>query len=460
MYSFCIIGGGPAGLVLAQALLRKTAANEIIIIEAGGRVKLNERAADFISVGETKYKPFRQFRFGGHGHLWGGACPRLHPNDFKMQSLYGHYTDWPLDYDELVPFYEQAEKMLQVTSRETKLPPSTDPFVETVKSAGLSGSLPYGDRSYFVSKLLPEISDSGIKLALDCVVRRIESLSEGGARVNYFNEYTKKTEKIDANKVILCSGGLSNARLLQLSQSGMFPDVAEGTLPALGKYFMDHPRVILELENKKIERKKAMLSDGNLPTTLIKNVSSDNHDVAFGSISASRITSVELNVDSVQSAISNASIDEIQKNLQNKITLFENISIDLEAMDPPLLQNSVELADKLDPYGDPMLATNINISDVRNDINNKIISLIERPFLGGGYKVSQLRRSGWTGQHPSGSTRMGESPDTGVVDKNLKVFGVNDVYVCGSSVFPTVGYSNPTLTIVALALRLAEHIHE
>lgn len=48
----------------------------------------------------------------------------------------------------------------------------------------------------------------------------------------------------------------------------------------------------------------------------------------------------------------------------------------------------------------------------------------------------------------------------GVVDKNLKVFGVNDVYVCGSSVFPTVGYSNPTLTIVALALRLAEHLHE
>lgn len=456
MYSFCIIGGGPAGLVLAQALLRKTAANEIIIIEAGGRDKLNERAADFISVGETKYKPIRQFRFGEHGHLWGGACPRLHPNDFKMQSLYGYYTDWPLDYDELVPFYEQAEKMLQVTGRVTKTSASTDPFVETVKSAGLSGSLPYGDRSYFVSKLLPEISDSGIKLALDCVVRRIESLSMGG-RVHYFNEHTQKTEKIDSNKIILCSGGLSNARLLQLSQSGLFHEDAP---PMLGKYFMDHPRVTLEFENKKIERKKTMLNEGSLPTTLIKNVSSDNHDVAFGSISVLRITSAELNVDSVQSAISNASIDEIQKNLQNKITLFENVSIDLEVMDPPLFQNSVELADKLDPYGDPMLATNINISDVRNNINNKIISLIERPFLGEGYKVSQFTRSGWTGQHPSGSTRMGMSPDIGVVDKNLKVFGVNDVYVCGSSVFPTVGYSNPTLTIVALALRLAEHINE
>jgi choline dehydrogenase-like flavoprotein len=62
------------------------------------------------------------------------------------------------------------------------------------------------------------------------------------------------------------------------------------------------------------------------------------------------------------------------------------------------------------------------------------------------------------GRHHMGTTRMSDSPATGVVDADCRVFGVDNLYVAGSSVFPTVGYANPTLTIVALALRLAEHL--
>jgi choline dehydrogenase-like flavoprotein len=62
------------------------------------------------------------------------------------------------------------------------------------------------------------------------------------------------------------------------------------------------------------------------------------------------------------------------------------------------------------------------------------------------------------GMHHMCTTRMAENVDFGVVDKNCKVFGTNDLYVAGSSVFSTPGYSNPTLTIVALAVRLANHI--
>jgi choline dehydrogenase-like flavoprotein len=62
------------------------------------------------------------------------------------------------------------------------------------------------------------------------------------------------------------------------------------------------------------------------------------------------------------------------------------------------------------------------------------------------------------GRHHMGTTRMSYSPATGVVDAHCRVFGVDNLYIAGSSVFPTVGYANPTLTIVALALRLAEHL--
>ena len=62
--------------------------------------------------------------------------------------------------------------------------------------------------------------------------------------------------------------------------------------------------------------------------------------------------------------------------------------------------------------------------------------------------------------HHIGTTRMATDPNSGVVDDNCQVFGTQGLYVAGSSVFPTSGYANPTLTIVALSLRLASHIRE
>jgi choline dehydrogenase-like flavoprotein len=60
--------------------------------------------------------------------------------------------------------------------------------------------------------------------------------------------------------------------------------------------------------------------------------------------------------------------------------------------------------------------------------------------------------------HHIGTTRMSDSPRTGVVDGNCEVFGVKGLYIGGSSTFPTSGYANPTLTIVAMSMRLASHL--
>jgi choline dehydrogenase-like flavoprotein len=65
-----------------------------------------------------------------------------------------------------------------------------------------------------------------------------------------------------------------------------------------------------------------------------------------------------------------------------------------------------------------------------------------------------------TAHHIMGTTRMNGDPKKGVVDANCKVYGVSNLYVAGSSVFTTGGYANPTLTILALSLRLADHLNE
>ncbi len=75
----------------------------------------------------------------------------------------------------------------------------------------------------------------------------------------------------------------------------------------------------------------------------------------------------------------------------------------------------------------------------------------------------ELDEDGWptllpVSKHHMGTTRMSQDPRTGVVDKNCRVHEVRNLYIAGSSVFPTAGMANPTLTIVALAVRLADHI--
>ena len=62
--------------------------------------------------------------------------------------------------------------------------------------------------------------------------------------------------------------------------------------------------------------------------------------------------------------------------------------------------------------------------------------------------------------HHMGTTRMHESPRMGVTDANCRVHGLQNLYVAGSSLFPCAGHQNPTLTIVALALRLADHLND
>jgi choline dehydrogenase-like flavoprotein len=78
------------------------------------------------------------------------------------------------------------------------------------------------------------------------------------------------------------------------------------------------------------------------------------------------------------------------------------------------------------------------------------------PEARAGYMVAQC----YDGHHQIGTTRMSESERTGVVDPDCRVFGSANLFVAGSSVFPTSGEANPTLTAVALAMRLAERLAE
>ena len=133
----------------------------------------------------------------------------------------------------------------------------------------------------------------------------------------------------------------------------------------------------------------------------------------------------------------------------------------------PSIDNKVRLSNELDDFGIPRAS----LSWKKNDLDLKTVKL---PLLSlGKYFVDKdigriklndklikdlFPNTDFGGYHHMGGTRMSNSSQNGVVDKNLKIFGKKNLYILGSSVFPSGGHANPTYTITLLSLRMADYI--
>jgi choline dehydrogenase-like flavoprotein len=130
----------------------------------------------------------------------------------------------------------------------------------------------------------------------------------------------------------------------------------------------------------------------------------------------------------------------------------------------------VTLSDERDPLGIPRAQLDWRLSELDREGVAKLARTVgtELGRLGAGrlrLRDWTLETGGWPedlqgGHHHMGTTRMADDPKAGVVDRNCRVHGIDNLYVAGSSVFPTAGYANPTLTILALTLRLADHLRD
>ena len=102
-----------------------------------------------------------------------------------------------------------------------------------------------------------------------------------------------------------------------------------------------------------------------------------------------------------------------------------------------------------------------------NDLDRRTVEIGGRMVIDELRKIGLLSSTGEVnlyvgqpGDHHMGATRMSSSPDNGYVDSDCRVHQLDNLYIASSSVFPTSGYANPTLTIIALAVRLADHLRE
>ena len=477
----CVAGGGVAGLVTALELE-----------EAGVHVALVERGETPVD-GEVdgSYPPLDSTRAGGLGGtatLWtaelapgqlGARYAPLAPIDFEAREGFP-LSGWPFGRPQLEPFYARAWELCRAGPIDDA-PPQRNGDVADV-------AFGHGPRSAFLREYPEHVtrSDSIRAFAGGTAV----DVERHGDAVSALRVATGagRSFSVRARDFVLALGGVENARFLLLAGLGNAHDL-------VGRFFMDHPTARCRLEpppdalprlgaydirraNGHLSVTAFGLSEATLRRERLPNggffvVPADGARRRLGDLAAAAHRRVARAVPALaattrltaRSALLNTlGVGEVSgwSRLRRPPSAFDVYHV-LEL--PPEPERRVELGSRRDELDRPVARLRWFVADRELETHDRaehlVAGALEQAGLG---RLTTARDLGDelhpTAHHHLGTTRMADDPRRGVVDADGRVHGVPNLYVTGGSVFPTAGYVNPTLTIVALASRLAAHLRE
>ena len=512
----CIIGAGAAGIALALEMERLGI--DTCVLESGG-FKPDEQTRDLYR-GESAGLPYqfadgsRSRYLGGSSNCWGGWCRPLDPLDFEKRDWVAH-SGWPFGLDELLPFYARTHAVLKLG------PNNFDPqFWEDAIGRHDVRRLPLvtGNVRDTVSQFSPparfgrlyrkELGRSQrISVYLYANVVNIDT--DGAARtVSKVDVATLSGRRISvrAKLFVLATGGIENARIL-LASNQIRPAGLGNGHDLVGRFYMDHPRLMSadiqfsrawsrnKLYDIKYHYQNAAVSAHGtriasqfaLTADLLQRERLLNARVWFFSMFAGegsraaealiRCKQGLLHKDqpgwhlgrdlATMAAHPGDTVGFALTRTLHPRSLIRNVKLQAIVEAEPNPDSRVTLSEQKDPLG-------MNRVRVAWHLTTNVQRTFDRTFALIG---EELQRSGVAtvkldapieGQpwpiglegtwHHMGTTRMHDSPKEGVVDRNCRVHGMTNLFIAGSSVFPTVGANFPTITIVALALRLAGHL--
>ena len=451
-YDLLVIGSSFAGLPIALRAAQRGL--RTLVVEAGGfpgRWFAGEPAMlPFTSSGAVDYpaNAARMIAVGGASNHWEGAVNRMRPSDFRLRSEFGLDVDWPLSYDELEPYYCRAERDLSVRgsaavvdaepARSCAYPRAPDagyrpPNVEIdgrrLRDFPLARSVRGDGPVRLVDREVEAFASSSAgTLASGHQTTRLVTLD--GRRIDHalVRSADGSERQVFAKRIVLAAGVLESARLLLLSRSRWFPNGLGNARDLVGRYFTVHPTLRWQFTPPSLGR----LFDG-APQAL----SNRTYDYA----------------DEFRRRGLNAAHFQLRVFRDESIILKHQPEIEARGANRVTLSTA-----ETDRFGDPVadLALGWSPRDLATKWAGEDVLAATVEALGG-HPDTVDKSEKWR-FHPSGTLRMGFDANTGVVDRNLKVFGVENLFVSGACVFPTAGTANPTETIVALAHRLADHL--
>jgi choline dehydrogenase-like flavoprotein len=507
----CVIGGGAAGVAIAHDL--SGSGLRVVLAESGGFE--HDPAVQSLYKGENRGGAYgadldacRSRYFGGSTNCWGGMCLPLSEWDFRQREWVSH-SGWPIRYQELEPYLIRAHELcdggpyMYGSEVLKSLPFEEQPFDPDLLDVHFWHMNRYWRRSQirFAHRFGRELRASrNVTVLLNANVTKF-STHESGSRVEQVEAKTLegKTALIRAKWFVLACGGIENARLLlasnETNQRGLGNDY-----DLVGRFFMEHPHVACGSVSTEPEH-NALSSYARLwrlgksrcrPGLSLSPTAQKQNQTLAASVSIDpffdpkgawvllqklreRVATRDAACPSPRSVL--RALSQSRKmvgHLYNRAVSgswpageSQRFVVYARTEQSPNPCSRVTLSDERDSLGMRRVCLDWKMSDIDRKTLLLVSSVARSEFarlgLGLVTEADWISEGVWpprfdAGPHHMGTTRMSASPRDGVVDPNAKLHSVDNLYVAGSSIFPTSGHANPTLTLLATSLRLADHI--
>jgi choline dehydrogenase-like flavoprotein len=485
-YDVCIAGGGVAGIILALKLAKSK--KNVLLLEAGELQYSNKSQSVYEGdvVGFEYYALDKaRLRFlGGSSNHWAGWCRPLDAIDFtNREHIAG--SEWPITEKDLRPFMNESLEIFDI-----------EPFDKNSNLLDSEGRFDKIDFRYsqvfFNHRYSVELRDSDyIDLYLNANVTDIRLDTDSG-KVNSFevesHNRKRASQQAKANNFVLAMGGIENARIL-LNANSQVPQGIGNQQDLVGRFFMEHP--VYDVGHFVANPAKKSFFDS---VTFITPTAEFINKERIGNAGL-RIRSVKLE-DLNTGDVDRTLAESFKGGVKDLICLSETLreflydirgtgvtcpnvpdsagTLRIAFEQVPNKLSRVKLTNKVDKFGLRRVALDWQFSEMDKRTIQTTSLEVAKYFATA--DLGRVKINDWIleddpgnfpglsqgeevlGFHHMGTTRMGSSPSDAVVDKNCRVFGTQNLYIAGSSVFRTGGHANPTFTIGQLALRLAQHL--
>jgi choline dehydrogenase-like flavoprotein len=510
----CVVGSGIAGMLLAEKALAR--GRRVLMLERGTPLSFDDRRRlrshdDPLAFNRSPHfsrheaQPVgprtrgREYAFhpvynlGGSTNHFYGNMPRIHPAHFQAGAFGGASRHWPLTYAELEPYYLEAELRLKISGNSERtpfpgrfaypLPPHrlspSDRACEAIFGAehvmqvptvrpseavdqrpkccgtNLCDLCPIDSKGTALNTVYPSIRErvdlhSGLLVTeIHCRSDRVTSLSAVDAE--------GRSRRIRARQFVVACNGVDSCLLLQ--RSGDVPKHQ-----SLGRHYMDHPMLTFAVYGSGFDARPGYgdSAQTGMITTFFERLGDDLPVSMLGEIKLATLAMNQGeggNRDTFIQDITRRSIEQrsfLRRSLRDKFR--EHFASTLELVflveSQPLPQSTVSIR-RIETSGQAIPEISIPYPEYLGTCIERVTSYIRQRLPGA--EVRHL--STYPGSHHwLGATRMADSPQDGCVDRNLRYYGLENLYVLGGSTFPSSSSANPTLTLSALALRLGDHL--
>jgi len=477
-----IIGGGPAGISLALALAG-TKLN-ILLLESGGE--------NFDSKNQKMYAGAQsglhyialdagRLRFlGGSTNHWGGWCRPLDEIDFEAREWLPH-SGWPFPRKALEPYYPRAQALVEagpwLYDKAGPAAASLGPQLNLGEGGVYTSWFQFSKTrdselpTYFGHRYEGELKRAArIKPLLNANVTGIK-LSANAQRVDRLDIATLNSQGgadkkfiVKPRLTVLACGGMENARLLLVSNDVMKTGVGNQN-DLVGRFFADNPiprdvAILVSFAGALAPYYGTNLKLASGP--ILQAAFSPSHDFRRTRKMASSLTTVEQPVELDDAGKAAVITTALALGVDASSAKAYSLGCGMELAPDP--ERRLTLTDEKDALGLPRLNLHMRMAETDFALYHDTLRELGRQLLASGSGMLRVnRREDWSknmdwGNHHLGTTRMHDDPKQGVVDANGQVHGIGNLYVAGSSTFPTYGASNPTLNLIAVTLRLADHL--